>query len=32
MLFKEYQKKMGMTQPVATTTAPAPERQKIAES
>ncbi|MDO8540790.1 MAG: hypothetical protein Q7S40_10175 [Opitutaceae bacterium] len=34
MLFKEYQKKMGMVQPAATTTAPAatPERQKIAES
>jgi hypothetical protein len=31
MLFKEYQKKMGMTQPVATAQ-PAPERQKIAES
>jgi phage shock protein A len=33
MLFKEYQKKMGMVQPTATTpTAAAPERQKIAES
>jgi hypothetical protein len=32
LLFKEYQKKMGMTQPAATTAAPAPERQKIAES
>jgi phage shock protein A len=33
MLFKEYQKKMGMVQPAATTpTAAAPERQKIAES
>jgi phage shock protein A len=32
-LFKEYQKKMGMVQPAATTpTAAAPERQKIAES
>jgi hypothetical protein len=31
MLFKEYQKKMGMSQP-ATTTPPATERQKIAES
>ena len=33
MLFKEYQKKMGMVQPTATNTpAAAPERQKIAES
>jgi phage shock protein A len=33
MLFNEYQKKMGMVQPAATTpTAAAPERQKIAES
>ena len=32
MLFKEYQKKMGMTQPAATAAQPAPERQKIAES
>ena len=33
MLFKEYQKKMGMVQPAATATpAAAPERQKIAES
>jgi phage shock protein A len=33
MLFKEYQKKMGMVQPAVTTpTAAAPERQKIAES
>lgn len=36
VLFKEYQKKMGMVQPAATPTAtaaaPAPERQKIAES
>jgi len=33
MLFKEYQQKMGMVQPAATTpTAAAPERQKIAES
>ena len=33
MLFKEYQKKMGMVQPAATTpAAAAPERQKIAES
>ncbi len=35
MLFKEYQKKMGMVQPganaTATPNAPAPERQKIAE-
>lgn len=34
MLFKEYQKKMGMVQPgatAATPNAPAPERQKIAE-
>ena len=33
MLFKEYQKKMGMVQPAATATpaAAAPERQKIAE-
>ena len=34
MLFKEYQKKMGMVQPAANPTAtatPAPERQKIAE-
>ena len=35
MLFKEYQKKMGMVQPgtntVATPNSPAPERQKIAE-
>jgi phage shock protein A len=32
MLFKEYQKKMGMTQPAAATPAAnAPERQKIAE-
>ncbi|HUG10731.1 MAG TPA: hypothetical protein VMM36_06945 [Opitutaceae bacterium] len=31
MLFKEYQKKMGMTQPAATAQ-PTPERQKIAES
>ncbi|MCX6954927.1 MAG: hypothetical protein NTV51_22450 [Verrucomicrobia bacterium] len=32
-LFKEYQKKMGMVQPAATTpTTAAPERQKIAES
>ena len=33
MLFKEYQKKMGMVQPSANATpaAPAPERQKIAE-
>jgi hypothetical protein len=31
MLFKEYQKKMGMSQP-ATTPQPAAERQKIAES
>lgn len=32
MLFKEYQKKMGMVQPAAATpAAPAPERQKIAE-
>lgn len=34
MLFKEYQKKMGMTQPqaAASPAAPAPERQKIAEN
>jgi hypothetical protein len=34
LLFKEYQKKMGMVQPAATTTPTptAPERQKIAES
>jgi len=33
LLFKEYQKKMGMVQPAATTpAAAAPERQKIAES
>ena len=34
MLFKEYQKKMGMVQPAAqgAPAAPAPERQKIAES
>jgi len=33
VLFKEYQKKMGMVQPAATTpNATAPERQKIAES
>jgi chromosome segregation ATPase len=32
MLFKEYQKKMGMVQPAATSAAtPPPERQKIAE-
>ncbi len=34
MLFKEYQKKMGMVQPganAAATSTPAPERQKIAE-
>jgi len=32
MLFKEYQKKMGMVQPTATTpTSATPERQKIAE-
>jgi hypothetical protein len=33
MLFKEYQKKMGMVQPTANATpaTPAPERQKIAE-
>ncbi|HEY0944477.1 MAG TPA: hypothetical protein VGD81_04390 [Opitutaceae bacterium] len=34
LLFKEYQKKMGMVQPQATSqpSAPAPERQKIPES
>ncbi len=33
MLFKEYQKKMGMTQPAAgEAAAPAPQRQKIGES
>ena len=34
LLFKEYQKKMGMVQPQATAqpSAPAPERQKIGES
>jgi hypothetical protein len=35
MLFKEYQKKMGMVQPEAATTdaaAPSPQRQKIGES
>lgn len=32
MLFKEYQKKMGMTQPSAEANAPAPQRQKIGES
>ncbi len=34
MLFKEYQKKMGMVQPAAATPTPvaAPDRQKIAES
>jgi hypothetical protein len=35
LLFKEYQKKMGMVQPDAATTttaAPAPQRQKIGES
>jgi hypothetical protein len=32
MLFKEYQKKMGMVQPAAATPATStPERQKIAE-
>ena len=31
MLFKEYQKKMNLAQPAATTPAAAPERQKIAE-